>query len=146
MCGITVGCEPRRHNRHQPPPGREALRGSDEMLGRDVLIPRPIDRRGEWRVHGHDIGQDRCLQQIVDMLTIVTCHLAPEDRAQEALAKRIDLVEQKRGACAGGESGQGASSGGWLQHGLALADRSRPHGQRREWQRRGELLQSDLLL
>ena len=44
MRGITLGAEPRRHNRHQPPPGREALRGSDEMLGRDVFVSGAIDR------------------------------------------------------------------------------------------------------
>ncbi|KUP92764.1 hypothetical protein TRIHO_23560 [Tritonibacter horizontis] len=80
------------------------------------------------------------------MLAVMARHLAAENRAQEALAKGVDLVEQKRGTSPGGESGQctGASRG--LQNGLALADRRGLQDQRRKWQRRGKLLQPDLLL
>ena len=74
------------------------------------------------------------------MLAVMARHLAPENRAQEALAKRVDLVEQKRGTGPGGESSQGTSASRGLQHGLALANGCRPQGQRRKWQRRGKLL------
>ena len=74
------------------------------------------------------------------MLAVMARHLAPENRAQEALAKRVDLVEQKRGTGPGGESSQGTSASRGLQHGFALADRRGPQDQRRKWQRRGKLL------
>src|SRR6056297_4265840 len=80
------------------------------------------------------------------MLTVMARHIAAKYRAQKALAKGLDLVEHKGGTGPGGESGQGASSCGWFEHGLALADRSRPHGQGGKWQWRGKLLQLDLLL
>ena len=51
------------------------------MFGSDVLVSRAIDRGGKGRVHHHDVGQDRRLQQIVDMLTIVTRHFAAENHA-----------------------------------------------------------------
>lgn len=56
MRGIAFGREPRRHDRHQPPTGRETLCSRDEMFGGDVLVPRPIDRGGEGRIHHHDVG------------------------------------------------------------------------------------------
>ena len=86
------------------------------------------------------------MQQIVDMLPVVTRHLAAEEGAQEVLAKGVDLVEQKRGTGPGGESGQGTGASRGLQHSLALANGCRPHDHCRERQRRGKLLQPDLLL
>ena len=80
------------------------------------------------------------------MLAVMACDLAAENRAQEALAKGVDFIEQKRGTGPGGESSQGTGARRRLQHGLALADRRGPQDQRREWQRRGKLLQPDLLL
>ena len=146
MRGITLRAEPRRHDRHQPPTGCQALGSRDEMLGGDVFVPGAIDRGGEGRVHDDHVGQNLDLQQIVDMLAIMACHLAAENRAQETLAKGINLIEQKLGTGPGGESGEGTRASRGLQHGLALADRCGTHGQGREWQRRGKLLQPDLLL
>ena len=80
------------------------------------------------------------------MLAVMARHLAAENRAQEALAKGVDLVEQKHGTGPGGESSQGTGASRGLQNGLALADRRSPQDQRRKWQRRGKLLQPDLLL
>jgi hypothetical protein len=80
------------------------------------------------------------------MLAVMACDLATEEGPQEALAKGVDFIEQNRGTGPDGESGQGTSASRGFQHGLALADRRRPQDQRREWQRRGKLLQPDLLL
>ena len=80
------------------------------------------------------------------MLAVMARHLAAENRAQEALAKGVDFIEQKRGTGPGGESSQGTGASRGLQHGLALADRRGPHRHGRECQRRGKLLQPDLLL
>ena len=116
------------------------------MFGGDVLVSGAVDRGGEGRIHHHDVGQNRHLQQIIDMLPVMACDLAAEERAQEALAKGVDLVEQKRSTGPGSETGQGTGASRGLQHDLALADRRSPQDQRRKWQRRGELLQPDLLL
>ena len=80
------------------------------------------------------------------MLAVMACDLAAKNRAQKALAKGVDFVEQKRGTGPDGESSQSTSASRGLQHGLALADRRSPQDQRRKWQRRGKLLQPDLLL
>ena len=80
------------------------------------------------------------------MLAVVTRHIAAEDRAQEVLAKGVDLVEQKCGSGPGGKSSQSTRASRGLQNGLALANGCRPHSQGGKWQRRGKLLQPDLLL
>ena len=146
MRGIAFGREPRRHDRHQAPTWCQALCSRNEMFGGDVLVPRPIDRGGEGRIHHHDVGQNRSLQQIVDMFPVMACDLAAENRAQEALAKGVDFIEQKRGTGPCSESSRGTRTSRRLQHGLTLANGCRPHRQGRERQRRGELLQPDLLL
>ncbi len=56
MRGIAFGRESRRHDRHQPPAGRETLCSPDEMFCSDVLVAGTIDRGGEGRVHHHDVG------------------------------------------------------------------------------------------
>ena len=56
MRGIAFGRESRRHDRHQPPAGCQALCSRDEMFGGDVLVSGAIDRGGEGRVHHHDVG------------------------------------------------------------------------------------------
>ncbi|MHA6327252.1 hypothetical protein [Roseivivax sp. CAU 1753] len=146
MRGVAFERESRRHDRHQSPTGRETLCSRDEMFGSDVLVPGAIDRGGEGRIHHHDVGQNQGLQQIIDMFAVVACDLSAENRAQETLTKGVDFIEHKRGTGPGSESSQGTSAGGWFEHGLALADRSRPHGQGGKWQWRGKLLQPDLLL
>ncbi len=110
MRGIAFGREPWRHDRHQPPARCQTLCSRDEMFRGDVLVSRAIDRGGEGRIHYHDVGQNRRLQQIIDMLAVMACDLAAENRAQEALAKGVDLVEQKRGTGPGGDSGQGTGA------------------------------------
>ncbi|KUP92763.1 hypothetical protein TRIHO_23550 [Tritonibacter horizontis] len=44
MRGIAFGRESRRHDRRQPPTGRETLGSRDEMFGGDVLVSGAIDR------------------------------------------------------------------------------------------------------
>ena len=56
MRGIAFGRESRRHDRHQPPAMRETLCSRNEMFGGDVLVAGSVDRRGEGRVHHHDVG------------------------------------------------------------------------------------------
>ena len=146
MRGIALRCEPLRHDRHHPPTRCQALGSRNEMFGSDVLVSRPIDRGGKGRVHHHDVGQNRRLQKIVDMLAVMARHIAAKDRAQKALAKGVDLVEQKRGTSPFRESSESAGASRGLQNGLALANGCRPHGHCRERQRRGKLLQPDLLL
>ena len=77
------------------------------------------------------------------MLAVMARHLATENRAQEVLAKGVNFIEHKRGTGPGGESGQGTSASRGLQHGLALADRSRLHRKCGKRQRRGKLHRPD---
>ncbi len=80
------------------------------------------------------------------MLAVMARHLAAENRAQEALARGVDFIDYKHGTGPGGESSQGTGASRGLQHSLALANGCRPHDHCRERQRRGKLLQPDLLL
>ena len=62
------------------------------------------------------------------------------------MAKGVDFIERKRGTGPGSKTGQSTGASRGLQHGLALANGCRPHGQGGKWQWRGKLLQPDLLL
>ena len=135
-----------RHDHHETPAGRQALRRTDQMLGRNVFVARPIDRGGEGRVHDNDTRKVGYRQKIVDMFGVDAGHRAPEHHLEQRAPEGIDLVEQRLAAGADGKAGQRAGPGRRFEDGFGGTDGGGTGDQGGVGQRGAELLQADLLL
>lgn len=102
---------------------------------------------GEGRVTDRNVEPPGARQQILDVAPV---HARPRRRSEQAieqLGAAIGQLVQRQNPAAGlGHDGDQARARRGLQHPVARSDLGGQHNERREFRRRGELIQCDLIL
>ena len=116
-----------------------------------MAAARDAGRGRKRRVHEYD-GRPKAREKIGDGFSVVAGDVPAREQAGEQVgAERRDLVEVERTRSAAaerapGHDGEHPGAGGGFEHDVARTDRGRLERRIGERQRRGELLQANLVL